>query len=70
MAFLPARPLEQISCHDVLQALRVNQSGTVATREDAVRELMRGHVQRFDAAERAVAAEVTLATLAGAARRA
>ena len=63
-AYLPARPLEQITCHDVLHALRASRSGAVATRDDAMRDKVRGHVERFQQVERAAAANVTLAALA------
>ena len=58
-AYLPARPLEQISCHDVLHALRTSRSGSVATRDDALREKVRGQMEHFQEAERAATANVT-----------
>ncbi|MFM8470093.1 MAG: YhjD/YihY/BrkB family envelope integrity protein [Limisphaerales bacterium] len=64
VAFLPARPLEQISCHDILLALRTSRNGGVATRADPVRELVRGRYERFAAAEQAASAKVSLAALA------
>ncbi len=63
-AYLPARPLKQISCHDVLHSLRTSRTGNVATRDDAVREQVRGHMERFQDIERAAAANVSLAALA------
>lgn len=64
VTYLPARPLEQITCHDVLQALRTARNGGVATREDATRERVREQCERIQAAEQAAAANVTLASLA------
>ncbi len=64
VAYLPARPLQQITCHDVLQALRTAKNGGVATREDAMRERERGHYEGFQSAEKATAPTITLATLA------
>lgn len=64
IAYLPARPLEQITCHDVLQALRTAKNGGVATRDDVMRERVRGHYEGFQSAEKATAANVTLASLA------
>ncbi len=64
VAYLPARPLEKITCHDVLHALRTSRNGSVATRDDAVREQVRGHYDRFQALEKAAAEGVTLAALA------
>ena len=63
-AYLPARPLEQITCHDILLALRTSRNGTVATRDDAVREQVRGHFEKFGEVEKSVAGNVTLAALA------
>jgi len=63
-AFLPARPLERISCHDVLLALRTSRNGSVATRDDVMREQVRGHVEKFAEVEKAAAGNVTLAALA------
>lgn len=62
--FLPARPLENISCHDILLALRTSRNGTVATREDAMREVVRGRYEKFAEVEQAMAGQVTLAALA------
>lgn len=64
VAYLPARPLDKITCHDVLHALRTSRNSSVATRDDAVREQVRGHYERFQAVEKAAAADVTLASLA------
>ncbi len=72
VTYVPARPLEQITCHDVLEALRTAKNGGLATREDAAREPVRQQYERFQEAERAVAGNVTLATLvteAGALRK-
>lgn len=63
-AFLPARPLERISCHDVLLALRTSRNGSVATRDDSIREQVRGHYEKFAEVEKAAAGNITLATLA------
>jgi membrane protein len=64
VAFLPARPLEQISCHDILLALRTSRNGSVATRDDVMREQVRGHFEKFAEIEKAAAGNVTLAALA------
>lgn len=63
-AYLPARPLEKITCHDVLHALRSNQNGSVSTRDDTMREQVRGHYEHFQEVQKAAANNVTLATLA------
>ena len=41
-----------------------SRRGAVATRDDAMRDKVRGHVERFQQVERAAAANVTLAALA------
>ncbi len=63
-AYLPARPLEKITCHDVLHALRTSRNGSVATRDGPARESVRGHYERFQEVEKSVAGNVTLASLA------
>ncbi|MFA6545264.1 MAG: YhjD/YihY/BrkB family envelope integrity protein, partial [Limisphaerales bacterium] len=63
-AYVPARPLEQMTCHDVLQALRVAPNGGLAMRPDATREPVRLHYERIQALEQAAAKNVTLAALA------
>ncbi len=64
VAYLPARPLEAITCHDVLHALRTSLTGGVVTRDDPTRAQVRGHYERFQAVEQAAAGNVTLARLA------
>jgi membrane protein len=61
--YAPARPLDQITAHDILQALRAGQGQELATHEDASRARVRGELDRIQAAERQ-AAGVTLQTLA------
>jgi membrane protein len=61
--YLPARPLERITCHDILQALRTSRTGGLATLDDAARERVRRHYERFQEQERAAANQVTLASL-------
>ncbi|MEQ2009179.1 MAG: YhjD/YihY/BrkB family envelope integrity protein [Limisphaerales bacterium] len=64
VAYLPARPLEQINCHDILLALRTAKNGCVATRDDGTRDRVRGHYEGFQQVEKSAAAGVTLASLA------
>jgi membrane protein len=64
VAYLPARPLEKITCHDVLHALRTSGNGDVATRDDPTRALVRAHYERFQAVTQAAAGNVTLGRLA------
>ena len=64
VAYLPARPLEKITCHDVLHALRTNGNGGMATRDDPARAQVRAHYEHFQAVTQAAAGNVTLAKLA------
>ena len=59
----PARPLEQITAHHILQALRAGQGQEPATTEDALRGIVRSEFDRIGDAERAVAGNVTLKEL-------
>jgi membrane protein len=63
-AFLPARPLDQITCHDVLFAMRATHGQEIATRDEAARCEVFGEFNRIEAAERQVAASVTILALA------
>lgn len=64
VAYLPARPMEQITCHDILQAMRATQGQELATRDEPSRADVYGEFQRIQEAERQVAAAVTVLTLA------
>jgi membrane protein len=64
-AFLPARPLDQITVQDVLQAIRAGSGLELATRDDPAREVVRGEFERIAAAERSVGSSLTLQALAG-----
>ncbi len=62
-AFLPARPMETINCHDILQALRASQGQELATRDEPARAEVYGEYQRIQEAERRAAASVSLLAL-------
>jgi membrane protein len=62
-AFLPARPLNTITCHDVLQAMRASQGQEFATRDEPVRAEVLGEFQRIEDAERLAASSVTMLAL-------
>src|SRR5439155_13082769 len=47
--YTPARPLDKITCHEILQALRAGQGEELATREEPERELVRGQFSRIEA---------------------
>jgi membrane protein len=62
--YLPARPLESITCHDVLLALRASHGQELATRNEPVRAEVYGEFQRIQEAERQAAESITMLTLA------
>lgn len=61
--YVPARPLHQITCHDVLQAMRAAHGQELATREEPMRAEVLGEYQRIQEAERATASSVTMLAL-------
>src|SRR5579883_846907 len=62
-AYLPARPMETITCHDILLAMRAAQGQELATREEPTRAEVYGEYQRIQEAERNAAAAVTMLAL-------
>lgn len=62
--YAPARPLNQITAHDILTALRVGQGTELETIDDGTRGYVRGKFESIYGAERDVAADMTLETLA------
>lgn len=63
-AYLPARPMEGITCHDILLALRSSQGQELATRDEPSRTEVYGEFQRIQEAERQAASSVTMLALA------
>lgn len=63
-AFLPARPLETITCHDILQALRATHGQELATRDEPLSNELYGEFNRIEDAERQAASSVTMLALA------
>ena len=63
LAYLPARPLENITCHDILLALRASQGQELATRDEPTRSEVYGEFQRIQEAERQAASSVTMLAL-------
>jgi membrane protein len=63
-AFLPARPLETITCHDVLQAMRASQGQELSTKDEPLREALYGEFLRIEEAERTAAGSVSMLALA------
>jgi len=62
-AYVPARPLETISCYDILQAMRASQGQELATRDEPTRAEVFGEFSRIEAAERQAGASVSLLAL-------
>jgi membrane protein len=60
MAYVPARPLETITCYDVLRTLRVATGMELETRDDLSRALVRSEFEKIYEAERRVAEATTL----------
>jgi DNA-binding IscR family transcriptional regulator len=63
-AFVPARPLEHITCHDVLFAMRATQGQDLATRDEPTRSEVYGEFTRIEEVERAASSAVTILALA------
>jgi hypothetical protein len=63
LAWLPARPLEHITCHDILRAMRASQGQELATRDEPMRHEVLGEFERIEAAERDAAGSVTMLAL-------
>jgi len=61
--YLPARPLENITCHDILLALRASPGQELATRDEPARSEVYGEFQRIQEAERQTASSVTMLAL-------
>jgi membrane protein len=62
-AYAPARPIDQITIHDVLTALRAGSGQDLATCDDPAREILHAEMARIEAAERAAAQPITLLDL-------
>ena len=63
-SYLPARPLESITCHDILQALRATHGQELARRDEPVSNELYGEFNRIEDAERHAASAVTMLALA------
>jgi membrane protein len=62
--FVPARPIEAITCHDILLAMRAATGEDLATRDEPVREELYGEFSRILEAERKAASSVSMLALA------
>lgn len=61
--YVPSRPMEQITCHDILMALRATHGQDFATRDEPSRSEVYGEFHRIEEAERQAAASVTVLDL-------
>ena len=62
-AYIPARPLEAITCHDILHAMRASQGQELTTRDEPVRVEVYGEFARIQEAERQAASSVSMLAL-------
>jgi membrane protein len=62
-SYAPARPLEAISAHDILFAMRAANGHEVATRDEPARAEVFGEFARIQEAEKQAASSVTMLTL-------
>ncbi|HET7623775.1 MAG TPA: YhjD/YihY/BrkB family envelope integrity protein [Verrucomicrobiae bacterium] len=62
-AYAPARPLEHITAHHVLMAMRATQGQELMTRDEPVRAEVYGEFARIQQAEKEVASSVTMLAL-------
>jgi membrane protein len=62
-AYTPARPLEAITCHDILLALRAGNGQELATRDGPARAEVVGEFERILEAERKAASSVSVLAL-------
>jgi DNA-binding IscR family transcriptional regulator len=62
-AYLPTRPLEATTCHDILLALRATRGQELATRDEPIRGEVYGEFHRIEEAERQAASKITLLDL-------
>jgi len=62
-----ARPLEKLTCGDILKAVRTGEGNDLETKEDSERELIREQFLRIQKAEQSVASELSLAEIVRAA---
>ncbi len=60
LAFMPARPLENITCHDILLALRAGQGQELKTRDEPARTEVYGEFAKILEAEKKAASSVTV----------
>jgi membrane protein len=61
--YAPKRPLNKITCEDILQAVRVGRGKDLPTRDEPIRELLMDEFDKIDQPQRELARSITLETL-------
>jgi membrane protein len=61
--YVPGRPLDQISCMDVIEALRTAGGADIATRDDRFADLVRQEINKIQQAEKSVASRLSFLDL-------
>jgi membrane protein len=61
--YVPARPLQDLTCHDILVAIRASPGQELATHDDPAQREVYGEFRRIQEAEQQVASSVTLLAL-------
>src|SRR6185369_12491197 len=65
VAYAPARPPDKITCHDVIQIMRLGGGQEVETRHEPARPVVNAEFQKIQQAESQAASAVTLKELVG-----
>jgi membrane protein len=68
-AYLPARPLESITAHNILRAIRAGSGADIATRGEPASAEVLGEFAKIEEAERIAASRITLLALANRAQK-
>jgi len=61
--YAPARPLDSITCADILKAMRMGVGQELTTKEEPMRDLIRSEFEKIERAEMEVASSITLQSL-------
>jgi membrane protein len=68
-AYLPARPLDAITAHNILRAIRAGSGADITTRDEPARAEVLGEFAKIEEAERVAASRITLLALANRAQK-
>jgi membrane protein len=68
-AYLPARPLDAITAHHVLRAIRAGSGQDIATRDEPARAEVLGEFAKIEEAERTAASSLTMLSLVSRAQK-